>query len=507
MSSNILDELDKLFNPKSIALFGASNKIKIGTISLLTILAGDYKGEIYPIHPRDDNILGIKAYPKLKDVPKQVDLAIISVPAKNVPSVMEDCIDNGVGSAVIYSSNFSEVGEEGKRLEEEVIRIAKKGGIRFVGPNCMGIVNTSINLCALMNLTIPRKGDVSMVSQSGTLGTISMINASSHGVGFNKFVSSGNEADLKMEDYIEYLVQDEDTHVIVAFVEGTRNGKRFIDVAEKATESKPFIILKGGTTTAGSTAAHSHTGSMAGSDQIYDALFRQKGVIRANDEEDMVNLVKAFSKSILPHGKNVAIYTAGGGFGVLTSDACEKNGLNVAKLSDETINNLNKILPPFWSHGNPIDITASGGMNLDSRINVESMEILLSAEEVDSVIFMEFNFDGYMKKMLPEIPNEDIKNIIVMAMEGGLLDVESETKKIIELKERYKKPMICVNISGTYYGGDKILEDGGIPVYLTTSDAAHVLSKLLYYNEFLNKKRRVIDEEKDMIDIKERITK
>lgn len=250
VSSKIFDELDKLFYPKSIALFGASNKIKIGTISLLTILAGDYKGKIYPIHPRDESILGIKAYPRLKDLPKQVDLAIISVPAKNVPSVMEDCVDNGVSSAIIYSSNFSEVGEEGRRLEEEVIRIARKGGIHFVGPNCMGIVNTSINLYALMNLSIPRKGDVSMVSQSGTLGTISMMNASSHGVGLNKFVSSGNEADLKMEDYIEYLIEDEDTRVIVAFIEGTRSGKRFIDVAEKATDKKPFIVLKGGTTTA-----------------------------------------------------------------------------------------------------------------------------------------------------------------------------------------------------------------------------------------------------------------
>jgi len=505
MSFNTIDELDRLFNPQRIAIFGASNKIKIGTISLLTILSGNYKGKIYLIHPRDDSILGIKAYPKLKDVPEQVDLAIISVPAEGVPSVMEDCVENGVGSAVIYSANFSEVGEEGGRLEEEVIRIAKKGGIHFVGPNCMGIVNNAINLCALMNFTIPRKGDVSMVSQSGTLGTISMINASSQGVGFNKFVSSGNEADLKMEDFIEYFAQDEDTHVIVAFIEGARGGKRFIDVIENAAENKPFIVLKGGTTTAGSKAAHSHTGSMAGSDQIYDALFRQKGVIRANDEGDMINLIKGFSRSILPRGKNVAIYTSGGGFGVLTSDACEKNGLNVAKLSDETIDGLNKILPPFWSHGNPIDITASGGMSMDPSINKNSFEILLSAEEVDAIIFMEFNFDGYMKKVLPEIQNEDIRNIMDMTIEGGLLDVESETKEIIEIKERYKKPMICVNISGTYYDGDKILEDGGIPVYLTTSDAARVLSKLLYYRDFIDKKRRAVDEEKNMIDIEKRV--
>ncbi|BDC36321.1 Acetyl-CoA ligase/synthetase II (AMP-forming) subunit A [Candidatus Methanoliparum sp. LAM-1] len=500
VSSKIFDELDKLFYPKSIALFGASNKIKIGTISLLTILAGDYKGKIYPIHPRDESILGIKAYPRLKDLPKQVDLAIISVPAKNVPSVMEDCVDNGVSSAIIYSSNFSEVGEEGRRLEEEVIRIARKGGIHFVGPNCMGIVNTSINLYALMNLSIPRKGDVSMVSQSGTLGTISMMNASSHGVGLNKFVSSGNEADLKMEDYIEYLIEDEDTRVIVAFIEGTRSGKRFIDVAEKATDKKPFIVLKGGTTTAGSRAAHSHTGSMAGSDKIYDAFFRQKGVIRADDEQDMVNLTKGFSRSILPRGKNVAIYTAGGGFGVLASDTCEKNGLNVAKLSNETIKKLNKILPPFWSHGNPVDITASGGMNFDSRINIESIEILLAAEEVDSVIFMEFNPNDYTNMMFREIPNEDIRNVIRMALDAGLLNGKSGTKEIIELKERYNKPMICVNISGRYSKDDKILEDSGVPVYLTTSDAARVLSKLLYYNEFINKKRQVVD-------IKERITK
>lgn len=239
---------------------------------------------------------------------------------------------------------------------------------------------------------------------------------------------------------------------------------------------------------------------MAGSDKIYDAFFRQKGVIRADDEQDMVNLTKGFSRSILPRGKNVAIYTAGGGFGVLASDTCEKNGLNVAKLSNETIKKLNKILPPFWSHGNPVDITASGGMNFDSRINIESIEILLAAEEVDSVIFMEFNPNDYTNMMFREIPNEDIRNVIRMALDAGLLNGKSGTKEIIELKERYNKPMICVNISGRYSKDDKILEDSGVPVYLTTSDAARVLSKLLYYNEFINKKRQVVD-------IKERITK
>ena len=497
--SNIVSELDHLFYPKNVAIFGASNKIKIGTMGILTLIAGGFKGEIYPIHPREDNIMGLTAYHKLREAPKGVDLAIISVPAKNVPEVIEECVDAGVGACVIFSSNFSEVGEEGKRLEEEVLRIARRGKIRFVGPNCMGITNMDTNLCALMNFSIPKRGNVSVVSQSGTLGTLSMLNASAKSVGFNKFVSSGNEADLRMEDFIEYLSQDEGTDVIFAFIEGVRGGRRFLDVSKEATRKKPFIVLKGGVTSSGSRAARSHTGSMAGSDEIYDAIFRQSGIARASDESDMIDLIKGFSKSPLPKGRRVAIYTVGGGFGILAADECEKNGLDVIKLPEDIIEELNHFLPPFWSHRNPIDVTASGAAALggDGSIDERSLKILLESPAIDGIIFMApTNITSRINRVMPRISVGDIKEMLSTIIETGMLGGASkdQAEKIIELKERYDKPMVGVNPWGESEIEEyRILEEGGIPLYRSTTQAARVLSKLIEYKEYLDKQKFLSD--------------
>ena len=274
----------------------------------------------------------------------------------------------------------------------------------------MGICSSPVKLYALMNMMVPRPGDVSFVSQSGTLGTVNMLVASNHGIGFNKFVSSGNEADLKTEDLIEYYTKDEGTKVILSFIEGIRNGRKFFEVSKEATKNKPFIVLKAGITKEGAKAANSHTGSLAGSELMNDVAFRQVGVIRASNGTEMLELVKAFSLLPIPKGNRVGIVTGGGGAGVLAADACGKVGLELPDLPKEIVDELSEFLPPFWSHGNPIDITASGGVGgsdgADFSAITKSLETLLKCDDIDSVICMGVNFSDMMDTVVSNFPEK-----------------------------------------------------------------------------------------------------
>ena len=240
-------ELDRFFNPKGVAVIGASKSFaKTGTQILFSILAGGFKGGIYPINPKETEILGLKAYPSLKETPSGADLAIICVQAKLVPKVIIECGEAGIGFGIVISSGFSEVSREGKDQEEEILEAAQKGGMRIIGPNCMGLVSSGVNFHALMNMLIPMAGSASVISQSGTIGSLTSIYGSEQSIGFSKFISTGNETDLRTEDFIEYLASDPQTKVISAFVEGIKNGKRFIEVAKEAAMKKPLIVLKRG---------------------------------------------------------------------------------------------------------------------------------------------------------------------------------------------------------------------------------------------------------------------
>jgi acyl-CoA synthetase (NDP forming) len=480
---DIISELDPLFYPEGVAVVGASKSpAKIGTTTLLSIVSGGFEGKIYPINPKGGKILGLKAYSSLNDISDDIDLIIVCVPAVNVPEVIEDSVEIGARVGVIISSGFSEVGENGMKLEKEVVRIARKGGMRIVGPNCMGVCNTTKKLYALINMIRTIPGDVSMVSQSGTFGTIGMKVLSNHSVGVNKFVSSGNEADIHTEDLIEYYSQDADTKVIFAFIEGIRDGRKFIEVSKEATKKKLFVVLKGGTTDAGTKAVSSHTGALAGSDTIYDAVFAQTGIIRAVDCRGVIDLLKAFSMLPLPKGKRVGILTAGGGAGVLTADACEKEGLEVPDLPKEIIEELNRFLPPFWSHGNPIDITASGFQLGLSAITV-CLEALLQCEKIDSVICRAPIFSYIIDDVFTRasLSKSDLKSMPWRTMDRRSIE------KFIELKEKYEKTLISMDLLGNRWSeGVKLLEENGIPVYETPEQTAYVSSKLLKYREYLD---------------------
>lgn len=325
-------ELDCLFNPRNVAVIGASKNImKWGCIILANIITGGYKGDIYPINPKEKEIQGFKAYPDVCDVPGEVDLAMIVTPARTVPDVMKRCAKKGVKAVVVVPGGFSEEGGGGLELEREVVKIAEAGKIRMVGPNTMGVFSGNLSMCAMMPPVRPLPGAISFVSQSGNLGTQLLGLGQMHEVGFSKFASSGNEAALFTEDYIEYFGADPQTKVVLAYIEGLDHGRKFLEIAKKVTRKKPLVVFKGGQTDAGARAARSHCGAMAGRDSIYNAAFKQAGAIRAATPDEMLDLARALVSLPLPKGNRVGIIFVGRWMGSCHGGRLRKGGTGAAR--------------------------------------------------------------------------------------------------------------------------------------------------------------------------------
>jgi acetyltransferase len=330
--------LDTLFYPKSVAVIGASQgPQKVGYALLNNLLRFGYQGKIYPINPRADEILGIKTYKSIFDVPDEIGLAVVSIPAAMVPDCIRDCIKRGIRSAVIISAGFKEAGSAGILLEEELKALRKTGEIRILGPNCLGIINTANDLNATFAAGMLPKGRLAFFSQSGALGIAILDWAIGNKIGFSKFISLGNKADLNETDFIEYFMQDPETDIILGYIEDVVDGRRFLDIAKKATKIKPIILVKSGGTQAGARAASSHTGALAGSENAFNAAFSQTGVIRAEGVEDLFESALAFHGGKVPKGNNLLIITNAGGPGIIAADTAEKLGINLPQLSRETI--------------------------------------------------------------------------------------------------------------------------------------------------------------------------
>ncbi|MBC7334818.1 MAG: acetate--CoA ligase family protein, partial [Clostridia bacterium] len=348
-----------------------------------------YPGKIYPVNPRYEKVAGLRCYPSLAAVPDEIDLAVIALPAAAVPGAIKECAAKGVKAATVFSAGFAEVGEEGAKLQAEVRQAALEGGVALDGPNCAGLLGVRERAMATFNTAMergaPLEGPVAFVSQSGALGTYMFAAAQDAGVGFNYWVSTGNEAVLGFADYVEYFVAEESTRAIMAYMEDARDGEALKACALKALEAgKPLIILKVGTSEAGARAATSHTGALAGSDRVYDAVFAQHGIIRAHDVEDLFDLATICMAERRPKGRGTALMTISGGAGILMCDRCEEVGLKVATLAAETVEALRQVLPPFASAVNPVDVTAE----LVARPGLlrRSMEIVLADPAVDSLI-------------------------------------------------------------------------------------------------------------------------
>ena len=292
---------------------------------------------VYPINPKASEISGVKAYPSISALPEVVDLAIIAVAAPMVPGVLSECATTGIKMGLIISSGFAETGEQGQILEDEIRQIAIEGGLHFVGPNSLGHASTRSQISSFGQAVAAIPGSVAVLSQSGSL-TLTLVRLGLDvGINYSKYVSTGNETDLHMEDYLEYLAEDEDTKIITAYIEGLREGRRFFEIAKKLTVKKPLVFLKAGGTEEAAIAVRSHTASLAGSDAVYSAAFRQAGVIRVEDEEELTDIAFALLNCPLPRGNRAAIISIGGGLAALTTEACEREGLALGQLTPSTL--------------------------------------------------------------------------------------------------------------------------------------------------------------------------
>ncbi len=398
------EELEPLFNPRSIAVIGASNIwSKWGFSTYASVLNG-FGGKVYPVNNQEHEVLGQKAYKKVSDIPddEPVDLAIFVIPSVAVPSVMEDCVKKGVRAGVIISAGFAEIGEEGKRLQDEVLAIAGKGALRFTGPNCMGFWSASSDLKAFMFPLPVKKGPIAFVSQGGNVGSAVLTMGYERGVGFHRYVSCGCAADIQIEDYIECFGRDPEVKVILAYIEGLEDGARFIEKVKAVSAQKPVIALKPGRTPPGIRAITSHSGAIAGSSDLYDSAFKKAGVIRVYTTEELLDVAIGFLTQPLPKGNGVAIITPGGSYGVISADACASMGLEIVDLAPETIAEFDKIFPPRWSKGNPVDPAG----NRDFIAYMQAPELLLKLPEIDSMVFMGFDSFANFSAVFATISND-----------------------------------------------------------------------------------------------------
>ncbi len=457
--------LNSIFYPRSIAIIGASREAgSVGQSLLANLIDSRFKGIVYPVNPKAKGVLGIKSYPQVMDIPDEVDLAVVVVPAPFVPSVLEECGKKGIKGAVIISAGFKEVGAEGAKLEQKVKNIMNEYGLSLVGPNCLGVVNTDLqsSMNATFGTLMPKEGNIAFISQSGALCVAVLDYAKEASIGFSKFISMGNKAGINENDLLLYLRDDPQTDVILMYLEDLVNGREFMNIARDITSHpshpKPIIALKAGRTFVGAKAASSHTGSLAGSDKVYDAIFSQCGVIRGETLEEIFDYVQAFSTQPLPEGKNVAIVTNSGGPGILATDSCVRYGLNIASFSPPTKKYLKRILPPTASLNNPVDLIA------------------------------EAQHEQYRDTLRQILRDKNVHSAIVILTPTAFTDVEKVAEAVVKTVRPYKKPVVCCFL-GVYdvSKGIKILERNSIPSYRFPESAARVLAEMDHFTWWLKR--------------------
>jgi acetyltransferase len=377
--------LNKIFNPKSVAIIGASDEEgSVGHAIVKNFTQLGYSGKVYFVNIRKPEILGVKTYQTVGQIPEIVDLAMIATPAKTVPDVVEQCGKAGIKGAIIVSAGFKETGPEGKALEDKILEIKKKYGLRIIGPNCIGIIRPRINLNATFVDKVPKHGNVAFISQSGALGSAILDWAIHENIGFSNFVSVGSMIDVDFGDLIDYFGTDPKTKSILMYVEGITEARKFMSAARHFARTKPIIVVKAGKFKESAKAVTSHTGSLSGEDDIYDAAFKRAGIVRVEEIDDLFNAAEVLGTQPLPRGPNLAVITNAGGPGVMATDALVAKGGKLAKLSQKTMDVLNGILPNFWSRGNPIDILG------DARADryKAAVEACLNDENVDGILII-----------------------------------------------------------------------------------------------------------------------
>lgn len=455
------NQLDAIFRPRSVAVIGAtSRKGTIGRETLHNILLAEFNGKVFPVNPRHPVIHSIKAYSTVLDVPDAVDLAIIIVPKHDVKDVVIQCGEKGVKGIIVISAGFSEVGPEGKAREKEVLKIANEYGIRMIGPNCFGVVNTDpkVNLNATFGKTYPKQGRVGFITQSGAMGEAIMNTAKELGIGFSVVASIGNKADISSNDILEYFKDDPNTDIILMYLENFGNPRNFVKIAREVSQTKPIVAVKSGRTKLGAKAASSHTGALAGLDVGVDALFEQTGVIRVDTVEELFDVASALSNQPIPKGNRVCVVTNAGGPGILATDALVNNGMDMPALSKATVKTLKSFISAEASFSNPMDMVAGAGAT--------EFRKTLDAIKKDN------RFDTIVPIFVPPVT----------------IDQLEVARNIYEsLKGAGKTVLACFMGAGEGSSGIEYLKSNNIPVYIFPEAIAKTLGIIYKYRQWLSK--------------------
>nr|MDO8098934.1 acetate--CoA ligase family protein [Candidatus Njordarchaeota archaeon] len=449
----------EMFSPSTVAVVGAStNPDKIGNIVLRNILQSGYRGKVFPINPNALEILGLKAYARISDVNEQVDQAIINIPAKSVLESLVECGDKGVKSVVVISAGFKEVGYDGAQLEKQCVDVCRKYGMRMLGPNVVGYIDTWTPINATFAPKMALKGTIGLASQSGALCTSILDWSRQAGIGFSMFISVGNKADLTESDMLEIMSADPETRVIVIYIESVVNGPRFLDVARRVTRKKPVVVLKSGVSEAGARAASSHTGALAGSDVAVETSFSQMGILRAHSLSELFDLAIALSSQPVPKGDRLAVVTNAGGPGVLTADAVETHGLKMASLTPRTITKLRENLSPEAAVNNPVDVV--GDANID-RYSF-ALRTVLDDPNVDSMLAL--------MSPVAVLPPEKLAELLVSVKKEGI-----------------DKPVLSVLIGGdTMQKAHDHLMAAGVPCFTFPEDGVQTVLGMTRYARILS---------------------
>ena len=466
------------FSPKSIAIIGASEKPGVGKTIFYNI-AKHFKGKIYPVTPTNPTVGGLTAYKNVLDIPDSIDLAVVAAPSKFTPSVMEEVGKKGIKGAIIVSAGFKEVDEAGAKLEREVGETAKKYGIKVIGPNCLGIMSFSKD--NIMNSTFlkitPKFGNIALVSQSGAICAATVEDAEAQNIGFSKVISMGNKVDMDESDVLELLAEDEDTRVIVMYLEDIRNARRFMEIAKRITtqRKKPIIVLKSGRTAEGAKAAASHTGALGGSDANYEAAFAQCGVIRVDTMGELFDLATAFSKQPLPDG-NVVIVSNAGGPAIISTDACSRYGLKMADISSIR-DEIAEVIPAYGSPRNPVDIVGDA------------------------------DYLRFEKVLLLTLAHPNVGSVVTMCTPSATLNYDDLARVLVKMSQRFPNKTILASLMGLAEGIEnrRIMSEGGIPYYLYSEPAIRTLKAMYDFKKWADEastKRDTLQFSKDTAKVK-----
>jgi len=469
-----MDRLDAIFAPTSLAVVGASTTPgKVGHDIFVNILKGGYTGTLYPVNPKARSVASVRAYPTILDIPDEVDLAMIILPPALAQQAVEDAIEKGVKGIVIVSAGFREVGDKGRRIEDRLVAMCREAGVRMVGPNCLGVINpgADVRLNASFSTRMPESGNVSFISQSGALCTAVLDFAADRNFGFSKFISIGNKADVDELDLLRYLHADRNTEVIMIYLEELRRGPEFIEEVKEITSGdnpKPVLVIKSGRTSAGAQAAASHTGALAGTEAVYDAIFQQSGIIRVESIDELFDYATAFAyknesalgklRRKVPNGNRVAIVTNAGGPGIVATDMTISSGLQLAEFHEDTVEALASHLPSAANLHNPVDVIGDASQ------------------------------DRYENALAAVIRDQGVDGALVILTPQSMTNSLETAKAIARIARRSSKPILCcfmgiVDVSS----GVKYLQASGIPVFRFPENAAKAFGAIYRYSQWLNR--------------------